>query len=78
MTTPSGRWWVIPALPPMAWLVAAAAELVWHDPPYPDAKAKAVGLVHATTHVFPVIVAALVAMALVCLVPLCMRGVRRV
>lgn len=77
-TTPSGRWWVIPALPPIAWLVAAAAELAWHDPPYPDAKAKAVGLVHATTHVFPVIVAALAAMALVCLVPLCKRGAGRV
>jgi hypothetical protein len=67
--TKNGRWWVIPALPPLAWLVAALAELLWHDPPYPDAKAKAVGLVHATTHVFPVIVVALVAMGLVCVVP---------
>ncbi|NUP46865.1 MAG: hypothetical protein HOW97_06055 [Catenulispora sp.] len=63
--TPNGRWWVIPALPPVAWLVAATAELGWHDPPYQSAKAKAVGLVHATTHVFPVIVAALVTMGLV-------------
>ncbi|NUR58343.1 MAG: hypothetical protein HOV87_06565 [Catenulispora sp.] len=65
----NGRWWVIPALPPLAWLVTAIAELLWHDPPYPDAKAKAIGLVHATTHVFPVIIAALVAMALVCVIP---------
>ncbi|GAA1975460.1 hypothetical protein GCM10009838_39550 [Catenulispora subtropica] len=56
---------MIPALPPFAWLVAAGAELLWHDPPYADAKAKAVGLVHATTHVFPVILIALAAMGLV-------------
>ena len=67
--TPNGRWWVVPAQPPLAWLAAAAAELLWHDPPYSDAKGRAVGLVHATTHVFPVIVAALVAMALVIAVP---------
>jgi len=63
--TPNGRWWVVPALPPVAWLVAAAAELSWHNPPYPDTKAKAVGLVHATTNVFPVIIASLVVMGLV-------------
>ena len=63
--TPNGRWWVISALPPVAWLVAAVAELAWHNPPYPDSKAKAVGLVHATTNVFPVILAALVVMGLV-------------
>lgn len=63
--TPNGRWWVIPALPPTAWLVAAVAELAWHDPPYPDTKAKAVGLVHATTNVFPVILGALAVMGLV-------------
>ena len=63
--TPNGRWWVVSALPPVAWLVAAVAELAWHDPAYPDAKAKAVGLVHATTNVFPVILAALAVMGLV-------------
>ena len=63
--TPDGRWWVIPAQPPIAWLTAAAAELAWHNPPYPDNKAKAVGLVHATTHAFPIILAALAAMGLV-------------
>ncbi|OLE20713.1 MAG: hypothetical protein AUG49_24220 [Catenulispora sp. 13_1_20CM_3_70_7] len=63
--TPSGRWWVVPALPPVAWLIAAAAELAWHNPPYADTKAKAVGLVHATTHVFPVTLAALAVMGLV-------------
>ena len=66
--TPNGRWWVIPALPPLAWLVAAVAEVTLHDPPYGDSKAKAVGLVHATTHVFPVILAALVTMGLVSVV----------
>jgi cobalamin synthase len=63
--TPNGRWWVVSALPPVAWLVAAVAELAWHNPAYPDTKAKAVGLVHATTNVFPVILAALVVMGLV-------------
>jgi cobalamin synthase len=63
--TASGRWWVVSALPPVAWLVASVAELAWHNPPYPDTKAKAVGLVHATTNVFPVILAALVVMGLV-------------
>ncbi|MEZ0106081.1 hypothetical protein ABH920_000062 [Catenulispora sp. EB89] len=63
--TSNGRWWVVSALPPVAWLVAAVAELAWHNPPYPDTKAKAVGLVHATTNVFPVILAALVVMGLV-------------
>ncbi|MFL6115574.1 MAG: hypothetical protein ACJ786_30140 [Catenulispora sp.] len=63
--TPSGRWWVVPALPPVAWLVAAAAELAWHNPPYAGSKAEAVGLVHATTRVFPVTLAALAVMGLV-------------
>jgi len=63
--TPNGRWWVVCALPPVAWLVASVAELAWHNPAYPDTKAKAVGLVHATTNVFPVILAALVVMGLV-------------
>jgi hypothetical protein len=63
--TPNGRWWVVCALPPVAWLVASVAELAWHHPAYPDTKAKAVGLVHATTNVFPVILAALAVMGLV-------------
>lgn len=63
--TSNGRWWVIPALPPVAWLVAAVAELAWHDPAYQTSKEKLVGLVHATTNVFPVILAALVVMGLV-------------
>ncbi|WP_194897081.1 hypothetical protein [Catenulispora pinisilvae] len=63
--TPNGRWWVMSALPPVAWLVAAVAELAWHDPGYVNTKQKLVGLVHATTHVFPVILVALVVMGLV-------------
>ena len=76
-TSENGRWWVIPALPPLAWSVAASAELLWHNPPYPDAKAKAVGLVHATTHVFPIIVFALAAMASVCVIPVAVAKVRK-
>jgi hypothetical protein len=71
--TPNGRWWVLPALPPVAWLVAAVAELSWHDPSYPDTKAKLVGLVHATTNVFPVILASLLVMGLVTVAAV-MRG----
>ena len=63
--TSNGRWWVIPALPPVAWLVASVAELAWHNPSYPNNRQRAVGLVHATTNVFPVILAALVVMGLV-------------
>ncbi|MFD0639476.1 hypothetical protein ACFQ9X_55735 [Catenulispora yoronensis] len=62
---PNGRWWVMLSAPPVAWLVAAAAELLLHDPPYRDTKAKAVGLVHATSHAFPVILVAAVAMGVV-------------
>lgn len=71
--TPNGRWWVVCALPPVAWLVAAVAELSWHNPAYQTTKTKAVGLVHATTNVFPVILAALVVMGLVIAVAV-MRG----
>ncbi|MEY9927376.1 hypothetical protein ABH926_002001 [Catenulispora sp. GP43] len=63
--TANGRWWVVTSLPPVAWLVATVAELAWHDPAYPDTKAKLVGVVHATTNVFPVILAALAVMGLV-------------
>lgn len=63
--TSNGRWWVVTSLPPVAWLVAAVAELAWHNPAYPDNKAKLVGMVHATTNVFPVILAALAVMGLV-------------
>lgn len=71
--TANGRWWVVSALPPVAWLVAAVAELAWHDPAYQTSKTKLVGLVHATTNVFPVILAALVVMGLV-IVAAVMRG----
>ncbi|MEY9855451.1 hypothetical protein ABH935_001055 [Catenulispora sp. GAS73] len=55
-------WYLIPALPPVIWLVGAVAELEWRNPPYQGTKAEAVGLVHATTHTFPVIAVCAVVM----------------
>lgn len=63
--TSNGRWWVISVLPPAAWLVAAVAELAWHNPHYSTTRKQELGLVYATTHVFPVILAALLVMGLV-------------
>jgi hypothetical protein len=61
-------WFLIPGMPPVIWLVGAVAELEWRNPPYKGTKEQAVGLVHATTHVFPVIAVSVVAMGLVAVV----------
>ena len=58
-------WYLLPGMPPVIWLVGAVAELEWRNPPYKGSKEQAVGLVHATTHTFPVIAACVVAMGLV-------------
>lgn len=62
VTPPRGLWFLIPGMPAWIWVVAAGAELAWHNPPYEGRKAQAVGLVHATTHGFPVMATSMLAM----------------
>lgn len=61
-------WYLIPAMPPVIWLAGAVAELEWRKPAYKGTKEQAVGLVHATTHTFPVIATCVVVMGLVAVV----------
>jgi hypothetical protein len=61
-------WYLLPGMPPVIWLVGAVAELEWRNPAYKGTKEQAVGLVHATTHTFPVIATCAVAMGLVAVV----------
>jgi asparagine N-glycosylation enzyme membrane subunit Stt3 len=63
--TPVGLWWVIPSPPLVIWVVGVVAELSWRNPPYQGKKEQAVGVAHGTVHSFPVMLAALLGMAVV-------------